>query len=59
MVHDSRHDRKTFKKFLPKWFGPYMVMKVFSNNNKYELTHFEGEEYGRINHDKRKHFHSA
>jgi hypothetical protein len=28
-VYDNCHDRKTFKKFLPKQFGPYMVMKVF------------------------------
>ncbi len=29
MVYDNHHDRKTFKKFLQKWFVPYMVMKVF------------------------------
>ncbi len=56
---DSHHDRKTFKKFLQKQFGPYMVMKVFSDNNTYELAHFHGEKYGRMNHDKLKHFHTA
>ncbi len=59
MVYDNHHDRKTFKKFLKKWFGPYMVVKVFSDNNTYELVHLHGEKYGKINHDKLKHFHTA
>ncbi len=59
MVYDSHHDRKTFKKFLKKRFGPYMVMKVFFDNNTYELAHLHGEKYGRIDHDKLKHFHTA
>jgi len=58
MVYDNYHDRRTFKKFLPKQFGPYMVMKVFYDNNTYELVHLDGEEYGKINHDKLKHFHT-
>jgi hypothetical protein len=41
MVYDSRHDKKTLKKFLPKWFSPYMVMKVFLNNT-YELVNLDG-----------------
>jgi hypothetical protein len=56
-VYDRRHDRRTFKKFLPKWFGPYMVMKVCSDKNTYELVHLDGEAFGRINHDKLKQFH--
>jgi len=32
-------------------------MKVFYDNNTYELAHLDGEEYGKINHDKLKHFH--
>jgi hypothetical protein len=59
MGYDSHHDRKTFKKFLQKQFGPYMGMKVFSNNNTYELAHLLGEKYGKINHDKLKHFPTA
>jgi hypothetical protein len=42
-----------------KWFGPYMVMKVFSDNNTYELIHLDGEAFGRINHDKLKQFHTT
>jgi len=34
-----------------------MVMKVFFDNNTYELGCLDGEEYGKINHDKAKHFH--
>jgi hypothetical protein len=41
-VYDSHHDRKTFKKFLRKRFGPYMVMKVFYDNNTNELVHLHG-----------------
>jgi hypothetical protein len=44
MVYDNRHDRKTFKKFVPKWFGTYMVMKVFFDNNTNELVHLDGKE---------------
>jgi hypothetical protein len=58
MVYDNCHDRRTFKKFLPKQFGSYMVMKVFYDNHTYELAHLDGEEYGKINHDKLKHFHT-
>jgi hypothetical protein len=56
-VYDNHYDRRTFKKFLSKWFGPYMVMKVFSNNNTYELAHLDGEAFDKINHDKLKQFH--
>ncbi len=34
-----------------------MVMKVFSNNNTYELAHLDGEAFDKINHDKLKQFH--
>jgi hypothetical protein len=47
MVYDSHHDRNTFRKFLQKQFGPYMVMKVFSDNNTYELAHLHGRSMAR------------
>jgi hypothetical protein len=29
MVYDSHHDGRSFKKLLPKWFGPYIIIKIF------------------------------
>jgi len=54
IVYDNHRDKMTLKKFLPKWFGLYIVMKVFFENITYELAHLDGEEYGKINHDKLK-----
>jgi hypothetical protein len=43
------------KKLLPKWFGPFMIKKVFAGNGSYELQNVNGSPYpDRVNHDKLK-----
>jgi len=43
------------KKLLPKWFGLFVIKKVFANNGYYELENVDGSPYpDRINHDKLK-----
>ncbi len=40
---------------LPKWFGPFVIMKVFVDNWFYELENVDGSPYlNCINHDKLK-----
>jgi hypothetical protein len=40
---------------LPKWFGPFVIKKVFANNGSYEFENVDGSSYpDRINHDKLK-----
>jgi hypothetical protein len=40
---------------LPKWFGLFVVKKVFANNGPYELENVDGSPYqDHINHDKLK-----
>jgi hypothetical protein len=59
MVYDNHHDKRSFKKLLSKWFGPYIIIKIFFDNNIYELVHLDGKECGKINHDKLKYFHNG
>ncbi len=55
MMFDARHHRKAYKKLLPKWFGPFVIKKVFVDNGSYELENVDGSPYpDRINHDKLK-----
>jgi hypothetical protein len=55
MMFDVRHHHKIYKKLLLKWFGPFVIRKVFANNGSYELKNFDGLSYlDRINHDKLK-----
>jgi len=55
MMFDARHHRKAYKKLLPKWFGPFIIKKVFADNGSYELENVDGSPYlDRINHDKLK-----
>jgi len=55
MMFDARHHRKAYKKLLPKWFGPFVIKKVFVDNGFYELENVDGSPYlDRINHDKLK-----
>jgi len=37
MMFDARHHHKAYKKLLPKWFGPFVINKVFVDNGSYEL----------------------
>ncbi len=59
LVYDSHHDMKSFKKLLSKLFGPYIIMKMFFNNNIHELVHLDGKECEKVNHDKLKYFHNG
>jgi transposase InsO family protein len=55
MMFDARHHRRAYKKLLPKWFGPFVIRKVFADNGSYELENVDGSPYpDRINHDKLK-----
>jgi hypothetical protein len=55
MMFDARHDRRAYKKLLPKWFGPFVIKKLFTDNGSYELENVDGSPYiDRINHDKLK-----
>jgi hypothetical protein len=55
MMFDVRHHRRAYKKLLPKWFGPFIIKKVFIDNKSYELENVDGSPYpDRINHDKLK-----
>ncbi len=53
MMFDVRHHRRAYKKLLPKWFGPFVIRKVFADNEFYDLKNVDGSPYlDRINHDK-------
>ncbi len=56
-MFNSRHHRRAYKKLLPKWFGPFVIKKVYANNGSYELKNVDSSPYlDRINHDKLKMF---
>jgi hypothetical protein len=38
---------------------PIHCYEGFFDNITYELAHLDNEKYGKINHDKLKHFHNA
>jgi hypothetical protein len=42
MMFDNRHHRKAYKKLLPKWFGHFVIIKVFIDNGSYELENVDG-----------------
>jgi hypothetical protein len=55
MMFNVRHHCRVYKKLLPKWFGPYVIKKVYTDNGSYELENVDGSPYlNRINHDKLK-----
>ncbi len=55
MIFDIRHHRSAYKKWLPKWFGPFVIKKMFADNGSYELENVDGSPYPHhINHDKLK-----
>ncbi len=42
MMFDTQHHRKAYKKLLPKWFGPFVIKKMFANNGFYEFENVDG-----------------
>ncbi len=55
MMFDARHHHKAYKKLLLKWFGPFIIRKVYADNGFYELENVNGSPYpDRINHGKLK-----
>jgi len=55
MMFNVRHHRKAYKKLLPKWFGPFVIKKVFVNDGSYELENVDGSPYpDHVNKDKLK-----
>ncbi len=55
MMFNARHHCRAYKKLLPKWFGPFVIKKVFADNGSYELENVNGSPYpDRIHHDKLK-----
>ncbi len=55
MMFDVRHYHKAYKKLLPKWFGPFVIRKVFVDTGFYEFENVNGLPYlDHINHDKLK-----
>jgi hypothetical protein len=59
MRFDVQHHHRAYKKLLPKWFGPFIIMKVlvFADNGFYELENVDGSPYlDHINHDNLKLF---
>jgi hypothetical protein len=55
MMFNARHHCRAYKKLLPKWFGPFVIKKVFVDNGSYKLQNVDGSPYlDRVNHDKLK-----
>ncbi len=55
MTFDILHHRMTYKKLLPKWFGPFVIRKEFIDNGFYEFENVDSSPYpNHINHDKLK-----
>ncbi len=41
MMFDTQHHRKAYKKLLPKWFGPFVIRKMFGDNKSYEFENVD------------------
>jgi len=55
MMFDAQHHYMVYKKLLRKWFGSFVIRKVFISNGSYELENVNGSPYPyHINHDKLK-----
>jgi len=52
-MFDVQHHRRAYKTLLLKWFGPFIIRKVYAHNGFYELENVDGSLYpDHINHDK-------
>jgi hypothetical protein len=55
MMFDIWHHYNVYKKLLPKWFGPFVIRKMFVDNGSYEFENVDGSpNLDCINHDKLK-----
>ncbi len=53
MMFIVRHHCKAHKKLLPKWFGPFVIKKMFIDNGFHEFENVDGSPYlNPINHEK-------
>jgi hypothetical protein len=44
-MFNVQHHHKAYKKLLPKWFGPFVIRKMFADNGFYELEDVDGSPY--------------
>lgn len=51
MLFDMQHHHKIYKKMLFKWFGPFIIRKVFTNNEFYEFKKIHVSPYTYCNND--------
>jgi hypothetical protein len=55
MMFDARHHCMVYKKLLLKWFEPFVIKKMFADNESYELENVDYSPYPNcINHNKLK-----
>jgi hypothetical protein len=53
MMFDTWHHCTAYKKLLSKWFGPFVINKVFVDNGFYEFKNLDDSSYlDHVNHDK-------
>ncbi len=45
MMFDIWHHHRVYKKLLPKWFGYFVIKKMFLDNGSYELGIVNGSIY--------------
>jgi hypothetical protein len=56
-MFDIQHHCRAYNKLLPKWFGPFVIKKVFVDNGIYEFENVDGSpNLDHINHEKLKRF---
>ncbi len=41
-MFNAQLHRRAYKKLLPKWFGPFVIKKVYVDNGSYELENVDG-----------------
>lgn len=56
MLYDAIRHKRVQKKFLVRYFGPFIISKAWGNNT-YDLHDLGGKFFDRVNQDKLKRFH--
>ncbi len=41
-MFNVQNHNMVYKKLLPKWFGPFVIMYMFVDNGYYELDNVDG-----------------